>query len=199
MKTIDYYFAPISGYAYLGEMRMREVAATTGVRINYRPVEIGAVFAASNTTPPFKQVEARLKYREIDMARWAKRYGLPVNLKPKHWPAPDSLAISVIIATDVSERDAGAAAFALLKGVWAQDRNVADESHVQAMLDEAGLPSADIMKLAASPEIANLRSAYTQEAIARGVFGSPTYIVGDQLFWGQDRLDFVAEALSQTH
>ncbi len=199
MKTIDYYFAPISGYAYLGENRMREIASAAGAIVKYRPVEIGAVFAASNTTPPFKQAEARLAYRQTDMARWAERYGLPVNLTPKYWPSPDKIAISVIIATDVSGLDAGIAAFALLKGVWEQDRNVADESHVRSMLDEAGLPSAGILKLAAAPEIANLRSAYTQEAIGRGVFGSPTYFVGDQMFWGQDRLDFVADALAGHH
>lgn len=196
MTAIDYYFAPISGYAYLGEKRMREVAQAAGATVNYRPVEIGAVFAASNTTPPFKQAPARLAYRQTDMARWAKRYALPVNLTPKHWPAPDTLAISVIIATDILGLDAGVAAFALLTGVWAQDRNVADEGDVSVMLHEAGLPAAEILKLAGSAEIANLRVAYTQEAIARGVFGSPTYCVGDQLFWGQDRLDFVADALA---
>ncbi len=197
MKTVDYYFAPISGYAYLGEKRMREIAAAAGATVNYRPVEIGAVFAASNTTPPFKQAEARLAYRQTDMGRWAKRYGLPVNLKPKFWPAPDKLANCVIIATDVSGYDAGIAAFALLKGVWEQDRNVADAADVRLMLEEAGLPASKILERAAGAEIEALRIAYTQEAIARGVFGSPTYFVGDQMFWGQDRLDFVADALAE--
>lgn len=191
--VIEYFYAPISGFAYLGEPRLRAIAAAAGAAIRYRPVDIGQVFAASETTPPAKQSAARLSYRNEDMARWARRLGMPLNATPKHWPAPVDLACRCVVGAESVAADVGAASFAILKAVWVEDRNIADPGDLRAALDGAGLDGAAILEAAegAGPAAAE----HTRDAIAARVFGSPTYVVAGERFWGQDRLSFVAEAL----
>ncbi len=193
--VIDYYFAPISGYAYLGHRPLMALAAETGAEVRFRPVEIGKVFAAADTTPPFAQNPVRRSYRIEDQARWAARLGLPMAATPAHWPTPPGLACRAILATGEMGHDQDAATFACLRAVWAEDRNIADADDLTAAFDAAGLPGAEI--LAHAPAMAEAAEACTQGAIDAGVFGSPTCVVDGARFWGQDRLDFLRAALTQ--
>ena len=193
--AINYYYAPISGFAYLGEPRLRVIAAETGAEIRYRPVDIGKLFAASGTTPPFKQSAVRLSYRQEEMGRWAAKLGLSVNPAPRYWPTQPDLACRVIYAAEKLGFDIGAVSFALLSAVWVEDRNVADPEHVAAVLNAMDLPASVILAEAQTDTVKAVLEAYTGEAISAGVFGSPTYIVHGVRFWGQDRLDFVADIL----
>lgn len=189
--VIDYYFAPISGYAYLGHPKLMEIVAETGATLNVLPVDIGRVFGASETVPPFKQSEVRRTYRAEDIARWGGFLDLPVNPVPTHWPTPVGLACRVILASP-SPADA---AFALLKAVWADELDVAAPDDVAQALEAAGLDAA--AHLAAADSAAARAEEVTEAAIAAGVFGSPTYVVNGVRYWGQDRLDFMAAALKE--
>jgi 2-hydroxychromene-2-carboxylate isomerase len=164
------------------------LAAETGVRVRFRPVEIGKVFAASGTTPPAAQSDVRKSYRMQDQARLAAAQGLAMRATPAHWPTAPGLACRAILAAGVLGLDQGAAAFACLRAVWAEDRDIADPDQLGAALDDEGLPGAQVLSEAARPEIARAADECTAAAIAAGVFGSPTYVLGTERFWGQDRL-----------
>lgn len=194
--TIDYYYAVISGFAYLGEPKMRHIAASVGSTIVYKPVDIAAVFAASETTAPARQSEARRTYRDLELGRWARRRNLPINLKPKHWPAPTAPASRLVLAAQTLGFDPGPLSSALLAGVWAHELNIADPTTLRSVVENvAPQHLTAIMEVAASEEVGALWDGTTREAIARGVFGSPTYFVDGEMFFGQDRLEFVAEKL----
>jgi 2-hydroxychromene-2-carboxylate isomerase len=194
-RTIDYYFAPISGYAYLGHRPLMALAARCGARVRFRPVEIARVFAAADTTPPFAQNPVRRSYRVEDQARLAARQGLEMSPQPAHWPTPPGLACRAILAAGALGQDQDAASFACLRGVWAEDRDIADPVQLTAALDAAGLDGTAILDRAASPDIADQADACTKAAIDEGVFGSPTFVLDRTRYWGQDRLDFLEEAL----
>lgn len=195
-QVIDYYFAPISGYAYLGHRPFMELVRDTGAKVRFRPVEIGKVFAATGTTPPFAQSDVRKSYRMQDQARLAAAQGLTMRAVPAHWPTAPGLACRAIVAAGVLGLDQGAASFACLHAVWAEDRDIADPGQLATALDAAGLPAAQIMAEAATPAITRAADDCTAAAIDAGVFGSPTYVLGTERFWGQDRLDQLRTALA---
>ncbi|WP_095590202.1 2-hydroxychromene-2-carboxylate isomerase [Actibacterium ureilyticum] len=193
--VIDYYFAPISGYAYLGHPGLMALAAETGATIRFKPLLIARVFAAADTTPPFAQADARRSYRIEDQARWAAQHGLAMNAVPRHWPTDPAPACKAILAAGAIGADQGAASFACLRAVWAEERDIAQPDQLQAALDDAGLNGADILAAADAPQVAAEMEAITDAAIAAQVFGSPTYVTGGARFWGQDRLPFLRAAL----
>ena len=194
MGVIDYYFAPISGYAYLGHQALMALAAEMGADVRFHPVLIGKVFAASDTTPPFAQSAPRKSYRIEDQARWAAEYGLEIKPVPAHWPTNPEPAARVILAAGEMGLDQDALTFACLRAVWAEDRNIADLGVLGDILASLGMPP-DVLALADSDPMAAKTQTVTDAAIASGVFGSPTYVVDGQRFWGQDRLGFVRAAL----
>ncbi|MCR9088491.1 MAG: 2-hydroxychromene-2-carboxylate isomerase [Rhodobacteraceae bacterium] len=194
-KQVEYFFAPVSGYAYLGHAAFLEIARRAGAEVILRPFDIIALFSGQGTVPPPKQGDKRLSYRQEDMARWATRLGLPLNAKPAHWPANPGPASRAILATEEMGHDAGAVAGAFMTGIWAEERNLADAAHLAEMLDALGLPAADILAKGDTPEIVAAYEANTARADALGVFGSPTFVIDGVRYYGQDRLDFVAEAL----
>ena len=193
--TIDNFYAPISGYAYLGEQRLRDVAEATGAEIRYRPVDIARVFAATETTPPFKQSAARLSYRIEDMKRSAAIAGLTVKATPKYWPAPTDLACRLITAASRLYLDVGKLSFATLRAVWAEELNVADEATMRMLAAREGFDAAALFAEADSLATRTEAEGHTAAAIDAQVFGSPTYVFNGERFFGQDRLDMLAAAL----
>ena len=196
-KFIDYYYAPISGYAYLGEQKLVAIAKQADASIRFKPVDIAQVFARSDTTAPFKQSEARLNYRFRDMQRIAEKAGLAINPKPKHWPVPVDLAATTIYAAIDLGHNAHLVSFSLLSAVYAQERNIADEQTIHKLLTELGLDAAKILQHRNSDSISQQYTEATAAAIQLGIFGSPSYVAGEELFFGQDRLDMLAEFLSK--
>lgn len=193
--VIDYYFAPISGYAYLGHRALLALAAETGAEIRFHPLLIAKVFAATGTTPPFAQSEPRKSYRIEDQGRWAAHYGLPIKPVPAHWPTNPEPAARVILAAGAMGLDQAALSFACLRAVWAEDRDIAQLETLRSILSDLHMPSAQVLVEAESDAIDAKVQEVTEEAIAAEVFGSPTYVVGGKRFWGQDRLDFVRAAV----
>ena len=189
MAHIDLFFSTLSPYAYLAGNRAEEVAAKHGATITYKPFDIMALFTRTGGTPPKDRHISRIEYRAQELVRQAKKTGLPFNLKPAHWPtngAPSSYAF--IAAQNAGGGDLGKLMFAITRAVWAEDKDIAEDAVVRACLEEAGFdPSLADSGLLAGAET---YAANLEEAVDRGVFGSPFYITeGDARFWGQDRID----------
>ena len=145
--------------------------------------------------PVAKRPPQRQSYRLVELQRWRDHLRVPLNIHPKYFPYDARLATLAIIAagdTDKAMKLAGA----FLRGCWAEDKNMADEAEVAAVIRGAGLNSNALLEQAKAPEIAARYQAFTDEAIARQVFGAPTYVYKDELFWGQDRLEFLDRALA---
>ena len=190
---IDYFLTPISGYAYLGHAAAVRLAAEHGVDLSVRPMDSMAVFAAVDSIPPPKLPPARLRWRQTDMKRWADCRRLPLVVAPRHWPAASELASRAIIAAGAG---GVALAGAVLEAVWAREMDVARPDTVALLARECGLDPDAILDGAARPDAGARYAANTAEAIRRGVTGSPTFFVGDEMFFGQDRLSFVKRALA---
>jgi 2-hydroxychromene-2-carboxylate isomerase len=194
--TVDYCFTPVSPWAYLGHARFVQILKDTGAAVNVRPVDYGAIFPVSGGLPLPKRAPQRQAYRLVELQRFSTHLGLPLNLKPAFFPVSGDAASKLIVAADLA---CGAMAALDLAGrmgraVWAEERNLADPEVLQALLAEAGLPAA-LMADSARPEVAAACAAYTAQAIEAGVFGAPSYVIDGEIFWGQDRLDFVERQL----
>ena len=194
--TIDYYLAPQSPWAYLGHARFVQMAAAAGATVRVLPVDFGKVFAASGGLPLGQRAQQRQAYRLVELARWRDQLAMPLNIKPRFFPVPGDNAARLVIAVD--QADGAAAALDLtgrvLAAVWAQERDInSAETHLQ-LLAEAGLPALRAAD-AQTPAVQADYEARTQQAIDAGVFGAPSYVVGGEIYWGQDRLDFLQRRL----
>jgi 2-hydroxychromene-2-carboxylate isomerase len=195
---IDYYFATISPWMYLGHERFVALARRHGATIAVKPMNVGEVFPVSGGLPLSKRAPQRQAYRLVELKRWSEFLNVPLNLHPKFFPANGDLAaLWILAAAELGTEQALALTGAVGRAVWAQDRDIADVATLAAIGGECGLDSAKLGARAGSPDMSARYAALTQEAIARGVFGAPTYVVGDELFWGQDRLDFLARKLAK--
>ncbi|NDC61470.1 MAG: 2-hydroxychromene-2-carboxylate isomerase [Betaproteobacteria bacterium] len=194
---IDYYMAPQSPWTYLGHARLTAMAKTHDALVRIKPVDIGGqIFPASGGLPVGQRPPQRQAYRLIELQRFSHFLQLPLNLHPRFFPVAGDDAARLIIAVAQHEGDHAAMQLgeALLKVVWAQERNLADHAVLAEVLQALQLPPE---RLAQSQQ-ANTQAVYqahTEEALALGVFGAPTYVLQGELFWGQDRLDFLERRL----
>jgi 2-hydroxychromene-2-carboxylate isomerase len=197
-RVVQYYFAPQSPWTYLGHLRFWDVARKHGVRIEVLPVDLGGkVFPVSGGLPLGKRAPQRQAYRLLEMKRFSEVLHAPLNLQPKYFPVGGDDAARLIIA--VALNDGADAAMhitdAVLRAVWVQERNIADEATLAALLAERELPARRIED-AHSQAVAERYEQNTQRAIDAGVFGAPSYVIDGEIFWGQDRLDFLDRRLS---
>ncbi len=188
MVQIDYYFATISPFTYLAGTRLEQIAANHGAGISYKPFDIGTLFGRTGGLPPKDRHSSRQDYRLQELARQARKLDMPINLKPAHFPtnpAPSSYAF--IAAAKAGGGDLGQLAHSFTRAVWAEDKDIAQDDVIRDLLAKAGFdPSLADSGLLAGAET---YAANLEEAVDKGVFGAPFYIVGDQRFWGQDRLE----------
>ncbi len=197
MKAIDYYFSPMSPWTYLGHARFAVIARRHGAGINVKPVDYGKIFPVSGGLPLAKRAPQRQAYRLAELARWRDHLGVPLTIQPKFFPYESNLASRLIVAADVRGSDAGLRlAGAILKACWAEERDMADESELATVVREQGLEPRGLMVAAKSDESQARYDELTGEAIELQVFGAPTYVYKKQLFWGQDRLEFLERALA---
>ena len=195
--TIDYYFATMSPWTYFGHERFAAIARAAGARINLCPMDLGKVFPVSGGLPLVKRAPQRQAYRLVELRRFADHLKLPLNLHPAHFPVSGDASARLILAVDQHDGTDAAMALtgAVLRGVWADERNIADAGDLAAMLKALGLPERRLDDAADSAVNARYE-ANTQRAIELQVFGSPSYVIEGELFWGQDRLDFVERRLA---
>ena len=196
-RTVDYYFAPQSPWMYLGHARFTDIAQRAGAEVRVRPVDYGQIFAVSGGLPLPKRAPQRQAYRLVELRRFSETLGIPLNPEPRHFPVAGDPAGWLITA--VADQDGADAAMRLTgavgRAIWAQERNVADDSALTELLDEHGL---DASRLGQSKQ-ADVKARYdenTRLAIDAGVFGAPSYVIDGEIFWGQDRLDFVERRLA---
>ena len=188
MTQIDYYFATLSPYCYLAGTRLEEVAAKHGATINYKPFDIIQGFGRTGGTPPKDRHPSRIEYRAQELPRQARKLGMPLNLQPAHWPtngAPSAYAF--IAAQNAGGGDLGALAHGITRACWAEEKDIAQDDVIRACLTAAGFdPSlADSGLL----EGAETYARNLEEAVEAGAFGAPFYVIGEQRFWGQDRIE----------
>jgi len=197
-KTIDYFFTVASPWTYFGHDRLVGIAAKHGATIAVKPVDLGRIFPVSGGLPLPKRAPQRQAYRLMELRRWRDHLGIPINLQPKFAASSsDPGAQWILAAAEQGMKPALDLAGAIMRARWAEERDVADEATLAAIAGAVGLDAKALAARAAAPEIAARYDALTQEAIDRQVFGAPTYIHGDELFWGQDRLDFLDRKLAQ--
>lgn len=195
-RTVDYFFAPQSPWTYLGHERFAALLRASGASVRVRPVDLGQVFPVSGGLPLPKRAPQRKAYRLLELKRFSEYLGAPLNPQPRFFPVSGDDAARLIIAVD--QRDGSAAAMkitgAILAAVWAQERHIADDKVLAELLAEQGLDPARLEQ-SHSQAVHERYERDTQEAIAAGVFGAPSYVIDGEIFWGQDRLDFVERKL----
>jgi 2-hydroxychromene-2-carboxylate isomerase len=196
-QTVDYYFSPVSPWTYLGHERFRAIARAAGARVNPKPVDYGRVFPVSGGLPLKQRPAQRQAYRLMELARWQKHLGVPLVAEPKFFPVAADPAAKLIIAADLARGTEAALdlALAMMRACWSEERNLADGATLDAIVAASGLGPAALKSPVMAADAQAKYDQYTEEAIARGVFGAPTFAIGAELFWGQDRLDFVERAL----
>jgi 2-hydroxychromene-2-carboxylate isomerase len=196
--TIDYYLAPQSPWTYLGHQRFTGIAKAANATVVLLPVDLGKVFPVSGGLPLARRAPQRQAYRLVELERFADHLGLPINVQPTFFPVVGDAAAKLIIAVDLHDGTDAAMALAgaVLRGVWAEQRDIADPKTLAAMLANLGL-AARRREDAQAPVVQERYDAHTQRAIEAGVFGAPSYVINGELFWGQDRLDFVQRRLAR--
>jgi 2-hydroxychromene-2-carboxylate isomerase len=197
-KVVEYYFFVNSPWTYLGHRRFGEIARSAGATIRVRPMDAARVFPVSGGLPLAKRPPQRQAYRLVELKRWRDHLGAVLNPQPRFFPvASDDAARLVIAAEETSSDAAFELAGRVLAAVWAEERDIADQTKLLALANEAGLAGSVLLARSKTEAIQSRYDAYTQEAIARQVFGAPTYFYRDEPFWGQDRLDFLQRALAR--
>ncbi|MCS5555385.1 MAG: 2-hydroxychromene-2-carboxylate isomerase [Arenicellales bacterium] len=193
-KTVEFFYDFGSPTVYLAATQLPDIAASVGATIDWRPMLLGGVFKSTGNQSPVV-VPAKAAYMNNDLKRFAKRYGVPFRFNP-HFPI-NTLALmrgAVAYQDDVvvssTYRDA------IFMAIWVEARNLNEPDVIGQVLSDAGLDPAELMNRIGQQTVKDQLIANTAEAVNRGVFGAPTFFVGEQMFFGQDRLDFVAEALS---
>ena len=196
-KVVDYYLFMISPWAYLGGPRLAEIAGRHSAEVRVKPIDLATVFPETGGVPLAKRAPARLDYRLAELERWRDHLGMTLNIKPAHFPVPHEMASLLVVAAGATAGgDPLALAQAILTAVWAEERDVSDAATLQDIAAATGHDAGALMAAAERDETAEAYAALSREAIARGVFGSPSYVYRDEVLWGQDRLDFLDRALA---
>jgi len=193
---VDYYFAPQSPWTYLGHARFAAIAQAAGATVRVLPVDLGQVFPVSGGLPLPKRAPQRQAYRLVELRRFATALNVPLNLQPRYFPVSGDDAARLIIAVDRYDGTEAAMRLtgAILAACWAQERHIADEKVLAELLAEQGLDTARLEQ-SHRQDVQERYERDTQAAIDAGVFGAPSYVINGEIFWGQDRLDFVERVL----
>jgi 2-hydroxychromene-2-carboxylate isomerase len=194
-RQVDYYFSLQSPWAYIGHQPFRDLVSSFDLKVNHKPVVLVDLFSETGGMPLLKRHPVRQRYRMVELQRWRDRRGLQFHLKPAHWPFNARLADGVVIAA----LELGLDPDPLLKrgfvAVWEDQLDLADPATVARLADESGLPGSKLVERSASEAISAAYEQNRQDAITADVFGSPAYVLDGEVFWGQDRLDLLADAL----
>lgn len=193
-EPIIHYFFVQSPWAFFGFRRAVDIAKKHGVPIIHKPCRAADVWEHGGGVPLAKRPKPRQDYRLVEMRRWADHLNIPINLHPAHFPVDETLAARTIIAVQDDGKDAADLIETLMGDIWLRERDITNPNTVREALTSNGL-SSEYLENADLPEIANIYDGNCQSARERNIFGVPTYFVGNEMFWGQDRLDFVDRAL----
>jgi 2-hydroxychromene-2-carboxylate isomerase len=196
-KTVDYFFSPMSPWAYLGHERLHALATEHSAVINVIPLDPAKLFAATGGVPVAQRPIQRQKYRISELKRWKSFLQSPIIIEPEYFPYNPSLVSLVVVAVvnAYGSEKAMEVTLNLMKGCWVENLNMASRDEVKKSIEKSGLSGDELIELAAKDETSKGLELNTQKAIDSGVFGAPTYLIEGDVFWGQDRLDFVKRSL----
>ncbi|RTL52583.1 MAG: 2-hydroxychromene-2-carboxylate isomerase [Bradyrhizobiaceae bacterium] len=194
-RSVDYYFSLQSPWAYIGDAPFHKVATAHGLTINYKPMPLLDVFSETGGLPLGKRHPARQRYRIVELQRWRDKRGLDFHFLPKHWPFNPRLADGVMIAAVQGGQNVPKLLTRLYDAVWKDQYDLTDSPTLVKLADEVGLPGDTLVKQSASDEIGAIYEQNRQDAIGVDVFGSPAYVLDGEVFWGQDRIDLLDDAL----
>ena len=194
-KTVEFFFDFGSPYTYLAYHQLPKIAANRGAQIIWRPILLGGVFQATGNRSPI-ELPAKGRYSLIDLQRWAQHFGVPMTMNP-HFPINTLALMRGAVAMQMQ----GEAVFqrylsAVFSAMFEHPRNMGLPQEIGAVLQENGMDPTEFLNAINDPAVKEQLKNSTTQAVERGVFGAPTFFVGEQMFWGQDRLDFVDQALA---
>jgi 2-hydroxychromene-2-carboxylate isomerase len=194
-RQVDYYFSFQSPWAYIGHQLFREVANTYGLKVNHKPVVLVDLFSETGGLPLMKRHPVRQRYRMVELQRWRDKRGLKFHLQPANWPFNARLADGVVIAALEAGHEPDRYLQRGFAGVWEDQLNLTDAATLVKLANDSGLPGKQLVERSESPEISVLYEQNRQDALAADVFGSPAYVLDGEVFWGQDRIELLADAL----
>jgi 2-hydroxychromene-2-carboxylate isomerase len=195
-RTISYFFSLVSPWAYIGHRVFMDVVRRHDLAVDYRPVMLGTLFADTGGLPLAKRHPVRQRYRMLELQRWRAKRGLRFSLHPPHWPFDTKLADQLVIAIVGAGRDPDAFLRRGFAAVWEEGRDLADERVLAELLNEADLDAAALLAAAKTDAVAARYAQNFQDALQADVFGSPSYVLAGEVFWGQDRLELLDDALA---
>ncbi|WP_291590175.1 2-hydroxychromene-2-carboxylate isomerase [Comamonas sp. UBA7528] len=204
MTQLDCFYSLSSPWAYLGGPQLQDIVRRHGVKLVLKPYDFQLVVPQTGGIPLKTRPEPRKTYHALELARWSDYLGLPLNLVPAHYPQGVADDVNwnktpgwMVIAAQLQGLDAFPLSHALLRALWAEERKTSDAAVRVAVANEAGYDGAALHALETSAEVQAQYQANSEEAVALGVFGAPTFILNGERFWGQDRLPFVDRALAK--
>jgi len=194
-RQVDYYFSLSSPWAYIGHKAFRDVVAAHGLAVNHKPVVLVDLFSETGGLPLVKRHPVRQRYRMVELQRWRDKRGLNFHLQPKHSPFNPRLADGVVIAAVEAGYDPDSFLRRAFAAVWEGQLDLADATTIAAIADDVGLPGEQLVQRSGTEAIGAAYEKNRQDAIGADVFGSPVYVLDGEVFWGQDRLELLADAL----
>jgi 2-hydroxychromene-2-carboxylate isomerase len=194
-QEIDYYFSLPSPWAYIGHQVFRDLVSAHDLKVNHKPVMLGELFSETGGLPLGKRHPMRQRYRMLELQRWRDKRGLQFHLKPKNWPFDGRLADGMVIAALEAGLDPDPFLCRAFPAAWEDDLTLGDAAVLIRLADDAGLPGKQLAERSVSDEISARYEQNRQDALAADVFGSPAYVLNGEVFWGQDRLELLADAL----
>lgn len=195
-RTIDYYFTLLSPWTYLGHGLFLEIAGRHGASVVYKPTPLRSVFDETGGLPLPKRHPVRQRYRMLELQRWRARRGLPLVLRPAHFPFDVSLADRMVMVLAMQGENPGAFVGDVLAGVWARDEDMSQPEVLAAAAARAGFDGQSVIDKALTPEVEDAYRARIAETVAADVFGAPSYVLDGEVFWGQDRLELLDDTLA---
>jgi 2-hydroxychromene-2-carboxylate isomerase len=192
-KTVIYFHSLSSPWAYMGGPRFHALIKKHDLDVVVRPTRI---VQPNGGIPLLSRPDARRRYHEVELDRWRKRLNMPLVLRPRYYPTDNQFSARMVIAADKLGWNALALSHALLHALWSEEKDVRDPAARVAVANSLGLDGAKLLAMQDTPEMMAAWKGSEEEAAKHGVFGTPTYVYKDTLFWGQDRLEFLDEALS---
>jgi 2-hydroxychromene-2-carboxylate isomerase len=196
---VNYYFCLLSPWAYLGTARFETIAARHGAKVNYKPVKVRKVLDATGGVTLKKRSAQRRAYRMMELKRWRDHLEVPIVLEPRYeFPETDFIAARTVLAASREGGNPAGLVFGYLRAMWLEERDIADAATIRRIIAESGFDPDRLLEVAELPEIEETYERYTTDAVSENVFGVPAWTFEDgELFWGQDRLDFVDRAMSR--
>lgn len=194
-RAVDYYFSLPSPWAYIGHKPFFDLVSAFNLKVNFKPVLLGELFAETGGLPLGQRHPVRQRYRLLELQRWREKRGLDFHIQPKNWPFPGRLADGAVIAALDAGHDPTAFLGRAFSAIWEDQRDLGNPEEIVAIADSVGLPGRELVERSSSAAVDQQYEQNRQDAIAADVFGSPAYVLDGEVFWGQDRIELLGDAL----